>query len=82
MERISRVEEILRRWDPIGVRPGRSAPADEDDGYAPQIVSMVAQGCSIDELVTHLESIRVETIGVGPDPNRDREIAKEILRIV
>jgi len=43
---------------------------------------MVAQGCSIDELCTHLDSIRVETIGVGPDPNRDREIAKEILLIV
>ena len=82
MERVSRVQEILRRWDPIGVRPGESAPADEYDSYAPHIVSMVARGCSLDELCTHLENISVETIGVGPDPTRDREIANEILDLL
>ena len=74
--------EILRRWDPRGVRPGKSAPADEYDSYAPHIVSMVAQGGSLEGLCAHLESIRLETIGVGPDPVRDREIANEILLIV
>src|SRR5439155_13174662 len=49
-KRISAVQDILKRWDPIGVRPGEVAPADEYDGYAPHIVSMVAGGCSIDDL--------------------------------
>ena len=79
MQRVSTVEEILRRWDPIGVDPGNLAPADEYDSYAPHIVSMVAQGCSIEELFRHLGVIRVETIGVESDPSRDREIASEIL---
>jgi hypothetical protein len=75
LRRISVVEEILRRWNPIG----QLVPADEYDGYAPHIVSMVAQGCSLEQLCAHLENIRVKTIGVGADPRRDREIATEIL---
>jgi hypothetical protein len=82
MRRISTVQQILRRWDPIGVRPGESAPADEYDSYAPHIVSMVAQGCSLEQLCTQLEGIRVDTMGVGPDPATDREIATEILQVL
>jgi len=78
-KRISAVQDILKRWDPIGVRPGEVAPADEYDGYAPHIVSMVAGGCSIDDLCNHLSMIRVNTIGVEPNPGSDREIASEIL---
>jgi len=79
MKRVSRVEEILRRWDPIGVEPGNLAPTDEYDAYAPHIVSMVAQGCSIKELCEHLGVLRVETIGVESNESGDREIAGEIL---
>ena len=79
MKRVSTVQEILRRWDPIGVLPGEFAPADEYDSYAPHIVTMVTQGCSIVELHKQLEVIRVETIGVESNPIRDREIAGEIL---
>lgn len=82
MERVSTVQEILRRWDPIGVRPGELAPADQYDSYAPHLVSMIAQGCSLEQLCMHLESIRVDTMAVGPDPSRDREIASEILKIL
>ena len=38
-----------------------SVPADEYDGYAPHIVSMISQGCSLDQLCAHLESVRVCT---------------------
>ena len=79
MKWVAKVQDILRRWDPIGVRPGEIAPADEYDGYAPHIVSMVAGGCSIDDLWNHLNTVRVNTIGVEPNPDRDREIANEIL---
>ena len=79
-KRISVVAEILRRWDPIGVRPGELAPADEYDSYAPHIVSMVIQGCYLEDLCTYLESIRLQTIGCGPNPDRDRVIANEILQ--
>ena len=75
-QRVSIVQEILRRWNPIG---GQSVPADEYDSYAPHIVSMVAQGCSLEQLCTYLEGILVE-MGIGPSHDRDREIAGEILR--
>jgi len=82
MNRVSMVQDILRRWDPIGIAPGEFGPADEYDGYAPHIVSMVVQGCSTEELSKHLEVIRVETIGVEVNPDRDREIAGEILKAI
>jgi hypothetical protein len=78
-ERVSRVQAILRRWDPIGVRPGEYAPADEYDSYAPQLVSLVAQGCSMQELCAQLETIRVHSIGVGANSAGDALIAEAIL---
>jgi len=79
MKRIAAVKDILKRWDPIGVRPGEIAPPGEYDGYAPHIVSMVAGGCSMDDLCNHLSTIRVNIIGGEPNPGKDREIASEIL---
>ena len=63
---IRAVEAILRRWDPINVAPGKAAPSDEYDGYAPHIVSMVKRGCSVAELTAHLERLCVEAMGLGP----------------
>ena len=80
MSKIRAVEEILRRWDPIGVCPGDFAPADEYDDYAPHIVSLVAQGTSIEQLAQHLETIRTQAIGVEANRSHDRDIAKEIIR--
>jgi len=82
MTRVSLVQDILRRWDPIGVTPGEAAPAGEYDSYAPHIVSMVAQGCLLEELEEHLRVIRVDTMCVEPDRDRDREIAYEILKAI
>ena len=82
MVKVERVRHILRRWDPIGVEPGRMGPADEYDSYALTIVSMVAQGCSLDQLCEHLEKIRTQSIGVEKSPSRDRVIASEILNAI
>ena len=82
MDLVVKVQEILRRWDPIGVSPGEFAPADEYDSYAPHIVSMVAHGCSREQLSTHLEAVRTVTIGVGADRESDWRIAGEILEAI
>ena len=82
MGRVSRVQEILRRWDPIGVRPGALAPADEYDSYAMHIVSMVAHGCSRGQLRDHLGTVRTDTIGVGANRKVDWTIAGEILEAI
>jgi hypothetical protein len=79
MKCIATVQQILRRWDPIGVRPGEFAPDDEYDSYAPPIVSMVVQGCTLEQLCKHLGVLRGDTIGVELNPRRDREVAAEIL---
>jgi hypothetical protein len=78
--RIRLVEGVLRRWDPAGVQPGRFAPADEYDGHAPQIVSMVAGGCSAEALVAHLEHLSVETMAVGSNLRASTKFAAEIMR--
>jgi hypothetical protein len=82
MDRVAKVQEILRRWDPIGVQPGELAPADEYDSYAPHVVSMVVQGCSRDQLCAHLGSARTGTMGVGANRERDWEFAGEIIEAV
>jgi hypothetical protein len=66
MAKIRAVEEILRRWDLIGIEPGTVAPADEYDAYARHIVSMVHNGCSIEELAAHLERLGSDTMGISP----------------
>ena len=79
MELVARVQGILRRWDPIGILPGKFGPADEYDDYATHIVSLVTQGCTATHLSQHLGKIRTRIIGVEADPESDNEIAAEIL---
>ena len=80
LEYIHAVEAILRRWDPIGVRPGEFAPADEYASYAPHIVTIVIGGCSVAQLSQHLEHLRTHTIGVEANRKRDLRIAIDIVR--
>lgn len=82
MDRVGEAQEILRRWEPIGVPPGELAPPDEYDSYAPQIVSMAVQGCSREHLRAHLENLRTSTIGVGTEHERDWVIAHEITEVI
>ena len=80
MKRIETVQDILRRWDPIGIQPGKFGPKDEYDSYVPRLVSLVAEGCSLEQLSDHLSAIRTGDMGITADLSRDREIAAEILR--
>lgn len=80
VSKIRLVEGVLRRWDPIGVQPGRFAPADEYDSYAPHIVSLVESGCSADALVAHLEHLSVDKMGVGSNLRASTKFAAEIIR--
>jgi hypothetical protein len=73
MAEIRAVEAILRLWDPIGVEPGSVAPADEYDSYAPYLVSMARNGCTLDEVTSRLEYLASETMGLGPSSAQSRE---------
>ncbi len=78
-EGTGRAALILRRWDPLGLfeDPGDGLP-DDYDRYAPAIEALVERGGTVEELRQHLERIRVEELGVRPEPERDRLFAEEI----
>lgn len=81
-ERVRVVEGIIRKWDPLGLRPGAVVPANEYDRYAPPIVSMVLAGASIDALARHLAAIATDSTGSGAVESRDHEVAREIIAAV
>jgi hypothetical protein len=74
-----RVQEALRKWDPIGVCPGSGAPADEYDSYAAPIVRMLDGGASKEEIMKYLKSICVERMEIGFDRTHSEEIVGELL---
>lgn len=79
MRQVRIVEAILRRWNPIGLEPGEDWPADEYDRYAPPIVTLVAAGCSIDDLARHLAAVSTDSIGRASAPEDEIDFAREII---
>ncbi len=76
------VEDVLRRWDPIGVIAGSiedGCPVDEYDSYAPSVVGLLSRGCTVDALASHLEKIRTEQIGLPAYQESDTAIAFELV---
>jgi hypothetical protein len=71
---LTKVLEVLRKWDPIGVLEDPDWPRDEYDAYAPAIVKMLDQDMSRDKIVDHLSWIASEYMGLG-SYNRDHTIA-------
>ena len=83
MAEVRAVEEILRRWDPIGVLPGIADPLDEYNSYALHIVTMVKVGAATTtDLAAHLEQIAAVTMGLCPNETgtqHNLEIAAELI---
>ncbi len=79
MSRVQVVKAILRRWDPMDLAPGEFAPSDEYDSYAPHIVSLVSQGCSVEQLLGHFQKLRTGMVCMRDNPKRDMDIASEII---
>ena len=75
MHRVRQVEGILREWNPIEC----NVPANEYDSYAPHIVSLVAQDCTVGQLSAHLHEVRTVTMGLPAEPENDASIAKKII---
>lgn len=78
---IRAVEELLRKWDPIGVIPDLAedgGPLDEYDSYAPFIVGMLHRGADLAELAAHLNYCRTSAMGLFPDREADMATANAI----
>jgi hypothetical protein len=75
------VEQILRRWDPIGViidPTDPDNPLDEYDSYAPAVLGKLQAGAGIEELTQHLYGLTTR-MGLHGDESRDRLFAAELV---
>lgn len=76
------VQQVLREWDPIGVQPGRtedSAPLDEYDSYAPEVLSRLRSGASSEGVLELLTEIRTRSLELPACPEKDRPIADHLV---
>lgn len=64
------VRPVLNAWDPIGVA---GIVHDEYDNYIADVVSLLLDGCSRDEIADHLYQLETEQIGLRG--NQDRCVA-------
>ncbi len=76
-DRTRRVRAILfEDWDPIGFGP--LLPADEYDSYIPDIIHLLENHCTADQLEAHLVKTEKERFG-GPLANGRAFLAAENL---
>src|SRR5688572_19255433 len=74
------VDTILcTEWDPIGISDIPGAPSDEYRAYVPQIVSLLVQSASRDEIAARLNSIAQDKIGMGGNINHCLTIADKLI---
>jgi hypothetical protein len=59
------IAQILRDWDPIGVRDIPEAQ-DEYDGYVGGVYRLLNQGISVGALADYLLEIQTESLGLEP----------------
>jgi hypothetical protein len=82
MHSLRLVERALKDWDPLAVLRGCGMPENEYDAYAPAIVSLVAEGASVESIAKHLGRLRSQSLGAHRDDETDERIAaliKELL---
>jgi hypothetical protein len=80
---LERVEEALRRWDPIGVLSGLGddeGPMDEYDSHAPQILGLLQRGADVAGIERELVRIRTDRMELGDGAYDDRTIAEDLMR--
>ena len=74
-----KVQEALRKWDPIGVISDPSKPDDEYDMYAGPIIAMLDAGMPRAKLVDYLEEICTSRIEVAFDRRHAETIVDELI---
>lgn len=73
------IARALREWDPIGVFVSVSDwPQDEYESYVPLILDALEGGAGVDAISDLLSTVKVDYIGLSPDPDEDARIAKKL----
>ncbi|MBD2231052.1 hypothetical protein [Phormidium tenue] len=74
-----RTDEVLHYlWDPVGVA-GIPGARDEYDAYIPQVFSLLKAGAGADEIADYLTEVATQSMGLGHNRERDRQIADLLL---
>jgi hypothetical protein len=68
---------LVRDWDPIGIG-GEPAAADEYDGYAAAIVSMIGAGTQTEGLANYLLSVERDRMQFPGDAARSVRVAAQL----
>ncbi|MDD2806266.1 MAG: hypothetical protein PHV33_11990 [Elusimicrobiales bacterium] len=79
---LDHIRRVLREWDPIGVQPGQaddSAPLDEYDEYAPEILSRLRGGAAAEAVLDLLTEIRIKSMELPACPEKDRSISEKLV---
>ena len=73
------VDEVLHYlWDPIGVSEFPQA-RDEYHSYLPRVFALLRSNADEDELVEYLTKMATEQMGLTPDREHNRTIARILL---
>lgn len=72
---------LLEEWDPIGIKEIDEAQ-DEYDFYIPDILKMIGDGQSANDLASYLMFVEKERMGLEPAPFEDlKNISLQILNL-
>ena len=73
-----KVMAVLRRWDPISVIS--EDHQDEYDGYSGEVVRLLDQGATVDEIVGYMRWVVTERMGISAfDEPHGRDCAQELV---
>jgi hypothetical protein len=70
---------LLDEWDPLGVRLVPAAQ-DEYDAYIPKLVTLLDRDASASNIVTYLEHVASDQMGIVPDEGRDGKVAQSLIK--
>lgn len=68
----------MEKWDPIGVQ-GVPEAISEYDGYVARIADMLRRGADVEQVSAMLSSIRIDAMGLLPEPGIDMAAATTIV---
>ena len=73
---------LVGEWDPLVIGDHPNAPRRYRP-YADTIVTMLySEGTCEEKIARYLESIRIDDLGLNPDLDQSKEVAKKIAALV
>lgn len=74
------LNNLLNKWDPIGVNPFKGGPQGEYDCFVEPILKLLDQGKSQKSILAFLRKYLMGHIGVEPENVHPEKFSKEIVK--